>query len=69
MKISLLFVEKDPTEGGDLLDFNHLLFLPLRGVFLVLRIEPLHEISNNFVCETSKGSDQTAHMRSLICAV
>ena len=25
-----------------------------------------HEISNNVVCATSKGSDQPAHMRSLI---
>ena len=30
--------------------------------------EPLHEISNNVVCATSKGSDQPAHMRSLIRA-
>ena len=30
--------------------------------------EPQHEISNNVVCVTSKGSDQTAHMRSLIRA-
>ena len=29
-------------------------------------IEPRHEISNNVVCETSKASDQPAHMRSLI---
>ena len=28
--------------------------------------EPLHEISNNVVCATSKASDQPAHMRSLI---
>ena len=27
--------------------------------------EPWHEISNNVVCETSKGSDQPEHMRSL----
>ena len=31
-------------------------------------IEPVHEISNNVVCETSKGSDQPVHMRSLIRA-
>ena len=31
-------------------------------------IEPRHEISNNVVCATSKGSDQPAHMRSLIRA-
>ena len=28
-------------------------------------IEPVHEISNNVVCATSKASDQPAHMRSL----
>ena len=28
--------------------------------------EPVHEISNNVVCATSKGSDQPAHTRSLI---
>ena len=31
-------------------------------------IEPRHEISNNVVCATSKGSDQPAHTRSLIRA-
>ena len=30
--------------------------------------EPVHEISNNVVRATSKGSDQPAHMRSLIRA-
>ena len=30
--------------------------------------EPVHEISNNSVCATSKASDQPAHMRSLIRA-
>ena len=30
--------------------------------------EPLHEISNNVVCATSKGSNQPAHMLSLIRA-
>ena len=32
------------------------------------RNRPVHEISNNVVYETSKGSDQTAHTRSLIRA-
>ena len=32
-------------------------------------IEPRHEISNNVVCATSKGSDQPVHMRSLIRAL
>ena len=30
--------------------------------------EPVHEISSNAVCATSKGSDQPAHTRSLIRA-
>ena len=30
--------------------------------------KPVHEISNNVVCATSKGSDQPAHTRSLIKA-
>ena len=30
--------------------------------------EPRHEISNNVICATSKGSDQPAHERSLIRA-
>ena len=30
--------------------------------------EPVHEISNNVVCATSKGSDQPAHTRSEIRA-
>ena len=30
--------------------------------------EPVHEISNNVVCVTSKASDQPAHTRSLIRA-
>ena len=32
------------------------------------KIEPVHEISNNLICATSKASDQPAHMRSLIRA-
>ena len=34
----------------------------------VLVIGPVHEISINVVCATSKGSDQPAHTRSLIRA-
>ena len=33
-----------------------------------LTCEPLHEISNNVVCATNKGSDQPVYMRSLIRA-
>ena len=36
--------------------------------FTKVIIEPRHEISNNVVCATSKGSDQPAHTRSLIRA-
>ena len=35
---------------------------------IVILFEPVHEISNNVVCVTSKASDQPAHMRSLIKA-
>ena len=31
--------------------------------------EPVHEISNNVVCATSKASDEPVHMRSLIRAL
>ena len=37
-------------------------------VFDQLLIAPVHEISNNVVCTTSKASDQPAHTRSLIRA-
>ena len=32
------------------------------------KVEPRHEISNNVVCAARKGSDQPAHMRSLLRA-
>ena len=35
---------------------------------LPIENEPVHEISNNLVCATSKASDQPAHTRSLIRA-
>ena len=31
----------------------------------LLKYEPVHEISDNVVCATSKASDQPAHTRSL----
>ena len=34
----------------------------------ISKFEPVHEISNNVVCATSKASDQPAHTRSLIKA-
>ena len=33
---------------------------------LPISYQPVHEISNNVVCATSKASDQAAHMHSLI---
>ena len=38
------------------------------GIGINTIIGPVHEISNNVVCATSKGSDQPAHTRSLIRA-
>ena len=35
---------------------------------MVYKFEPVHEISNNVVCVTSKASDQPAHRHSLIRA-
>ena len=34
----------------------------------VIPFEPVHEISNNVVCATSKGSDQPGHTCRLIRA-
>ena len=34
-----------------------------------IKFEPVHEISNNVVCVTSKASDQPAHTGSLIRAI
>ena len=35
---------------------------------IALSFQPVHEVSNNVVCATSKVSDQAAHTRSLIRA-
>ena len=40
----------------------------LKGFSPKIKFKPVHEISNNVVCVTSKASDQPAHMRSLIRA-
>ena len=37
-------------------------------LIMIYLYELRHEISNNVVCETSKGSDQPAHMHSLVRA-
>ena len=41
----------------------------LNEIKAVFVIELRHEISNNEVCATSKGSDQPANMRSLVRTV
>ena len=48
----------------------HIYTIRLGLTFLYLKgaQEPVHEISNNVVCATSKASDQPAHTRSLIRA-
>ena len=45
--------------------FNKMLHISIRH-FKNYTFDPRHEICNNVVCATSKASDQTAHMRSLI---
>ena len=45
----------------------HGLCILVNGLYFRLKVfEPQHKISNNVVCATSKGSDQPAHMQSLI---
>ena len=50
------------------LSLRIILFLPLALSGMSTLFEPRHEISNNVVCATSKGSDQPVHTRSLIRA-
>ena len=47
---------------------EHFQSLPIRCEADNIIIEPRHEISNSVVRATIKGSDQPAHMRSLISA-
>ena len=56
--------------GGVWTPCTHLwiLLLSLRLSFVIIMIEPRHEISNNVICATSKASDQPAHTRSLVRA-
>ena len=48
--------------------FFLVIFAFFPGYRILFKNEPVHWISNNVVCATSKGSDQPAHMRSLIRA-
>ena len=49
---------------------SYYLLIPRIKTFIIILVsyEPVHEISNNVVCATSKASDQPAHTRSLIRA-
>ena len=53
--------------NGKLMPF-HIFHLRRHLAISVFKIEPRHEISNNVVCVTSKGSDQPAHTCRLIRA-
>ena len=46
-------------------DSIFLLKIPRNMTLYGFIFEPVHEISNNVVCATSKASDQPAHTRSL----
>ena len=63
---NVVFYQKNVSNNGKLMMIRHCFYaicLLRQSIF-----EPRHEISNNVVCATSKGSDQPAHMRSLIRA-
>ena len=62
--VHLIQIKMAPTENVPNCQTS---FIRLYLVEYIL-IEPVHEISNNVVCATSRASDQPAHMRSLIRA-
>ena len=48
--------------------FSLYYFKPIRESYSVHINEPVHEMTNNVVCATSKAPDQPAHKRRLIRA-
>ena len=52
--------------GATILVFLHIICFSYHLLRTIIIIEPPHEISNNMVCATSKGSGQPAHTHSLI---
>ena len=62
--MSPLLVYRDKNEPGFVIRESAVIMMLLEEI-----TETCHEISNNVVCATSKGSDQTAHTRSLIRAL
>ena len=53
---------------GSCFVMQYLVSYPVLQAECLTLIEPVHEVSNNVVCATSKASDQPAHTRSLIRA-
>ena len=49
-------------------EYSYKDFFSLYKYTLKMTNEPVHEISNNLACASSKASDQPAHTRSLIRA-
>ena len=48
------------------IQINYVHYFLKSMVYIQIEYEPVHEISYNVVCATSKGSDQPAHTHSLI---
>ena len=76
IKLYYLYLNQGPFNKSHLAFVVVLLFLLNMKCLIAMYIsfmkiiinEPVHEISNNVVCATSKASDQPVHMRSLIRA-
>ena len=56
------------VEANDILILSYNVCWVDKCVTLKKTFEPVHDISNNVVCATSKASDQPVHTRSLIRA-
>ena len=58
---------QSPPPSGSALEPSELCQSPKPSLMVIEQIiEPVHEIYNNVLCATSKGSDQPSHTRSLI---
>ena len=63
IEVGTLSISEDPDEMLHDVVFHQGLYTVCLHIINLLRkkYEPVHEISNNVVCATSKGSDQPAH--------
>ena len=61
-----IFFMKEVT--GSLSDKCNFVLIYSRNAFFATINGPSYEISNNVVCASTKGLDQSAHLRSLIRA-